>query len=86
MLLITQFEKPWNEGKAKIFQDEVLVTILFTDNVLLMLLITQFEKPWNEGKAKIFQDEVLVTILFMDNKTLYFLKINTAVTQEVIHT
>jgi len=51
-----------------------------------MLRITQFEKPWNEGKAKIFQEEVLVTILFMDNKTLYFLKINTAVTQEVIHT
>jgi hypothetical protein len=50
--------------------------------ILLMLCIPQFEKPWNKGKAKVFQQEVFVTILFMDNKTLYFLKINTAVIQQ----
>jgi len=49
-----------------------------------MLCIPQFEKTWNKGKAKILQQEVLVTNLFMDNKTLYFLKINTAVTTTVI--
>jgi len=47
-----------------------------------MLCIPQFEKTWNKGKAKVLQQEALVTNLFMDNKTLYFLKINTAVIQQ----
>jgi hypothetical protein len=32
MVCIPQSEKPWNKGKAKIFQQAVLIKILFMDN------------------------------------------------------
>jgi hypothetical protein len=70
MLCIPQFEKTWKKGKAKILQQEVLVTILFMDNKALYFLkintavITQQSfKPIQSGfirLTKIMQSTVRI--------------------------
>jgi len=40
MLCIPQFERPWKKVKAKIFQQEVLITILIMSNKTLHFLKT----------------------------------------------